>query len=424
MEILTKNYLTRGFWGDEAWTALISQLSLRKIVATTAQDFHPPFYYFLVHFWIKFFGDSEAAIRSLSVLFWLLTGLVVYKLCLCFWERGRAFLSAIFVLTNPFIFTYACEARSYALLTLLTTTSMFCFLRALRKSKHWNYFYLLVSAAGIYTHYYMWFVILAQGIYVLLFERAFLKRLIPLFLGILLFYLPWLPILFKQTRGVAQDYWIPGIDKRTHIDTFVRLIAGHETGRAANALVLFYCLIFLISFFLWLTKPRRLSRKTGLFLLWFLVPIIAPTLISLYKPVYFYRYLVFVSVPLTLLVCSKRSRKRLFATISIFIFFNLVLDFRIFSKQPFTMREAFSQIYEESQPSDTIFTFLPSFAETAYYSKGKIRVVVSEEGLVQFSGKSLLDAFVKQGRAEIGGLPTGRYWQVEQGPKVTLKQTP
>ena len=174
MEILTKNYLTRGFWGDEAWTALISQLSLREIITTTAQDFHPPFYYFLVHFWIKIFGDSEVAIRLLSVLFWLLTGFIVHKLCLCFWKKRLAFLAAIFALTNPFIFTYALEARSYALLTLLTTTSMLCFFRALKDFRSWGILHLLANIAGIYTHYYMWFVVLAQGIYILAFERSHL----------------------------------------------------------------------------------------------------------------------------------------------------------------------------------------------------------------------------------------------------------
>ena len=88
------------------------------------------------------------------------------------------------------------------------------------------------------------------------------------------------------------------------------------------------------------------------------------------------------------------------------------------------MREAFAAIYKESYSSDDIFTFLPSFAEAAYYNKGRLKIIVSEKGLVQFSGKSLLDAFVKQGRAEIGQPPKGRRWQIEPGPKIILKQAP
>ena len=421
MEILTKNYLTRGFWGDEAWTALISQLSLKEIITTTAQDFHPPFYYFLVHFWIKLFGDSEAAIRSLSILFWVLTGFIVYQLCLGFWRKRQALLATVFALTNPFIFTYAFEARSYGLLTLLTVSSMFCFLKAFKDQKPWGVFYLLTGVAGVYTHYYMWFVILAQGIYTLFLERTYSKRFLPSFLGIILSYLPWLPVFLKQSRAVAQEYWIPKMDKRTHADTFVRLVAGHETGIITNLLVLAYLLIFLTRFCLWLREPRRVSKIAGFLLLWFLTPITVPTLISLYKPVYFYRYLVFTSIPLALLLFLSLSRKRLFCLAAILIFVNLILDYQIFTKQPLTMREAFALIDKDSYPSDAIFTFLPSFAEVAYYNKDQLKIIVSEEGLVQFSGKSLLDALVKQGRAEIGKPPSGRFWLVEPGPKVTLR---
>jgi hypothetical protein len=85
------------------------------------------------------------------------------------------------------------------------------------------------------------------------------------------------------------------------------------------------------------------------------------------------------------------------------------------------MREIFSLIHDQSSSSDIIFTFLPSFAEVAYYNKGQLKIIVSKTGLVQFSGKSLLDIFVSQNRAEIGDSPSQRYWQVEPGPTISLK---
>jgi uncharacterized membrane protein len=421
MNILNHNYLTRGFWGDEAWTALISQLSLKEITTTTAQDFHPPLYYFLVHFWIKLFGNSEVAIRLLSVLFWILTSFVLYKLCLCFWEKRLAIFTTILSLTNPFIFTYALEARSYELLILLTVTSVFCLLKALENSQSWGIFYLLTAVAGVYTHHYMWFVILAQGIYVFIFDRVHLKRLIPLFLGVFFFYLPWLPVFFQQSKEVAQGYWIPKMGRRTHLDTFVRLIAAQETGGVANLLVFLHLLTFLVAIAFWLKKPRSISPKAGLLLLWFFTPILAPTLISIHKPIYFYRYLVFVSIPLALFVSSSLFNRRIPIVIVIFIILNLALDSKIFTKHPFSMREIFSLIHDQSSSSDIIFTFLPSFAEVAYYNKGQLKIIVSKTGLVQFSGKSLLDIFVSQNRAEIGDSPSQRYWQVEPGPTISLK---
>jgi len=35
---LAQNYLPRGFWGDEAWTSLISQLPYFQMLKTTAAE--------------------------------------------------------------------------------------------------------------------------------------------------------------------------------------------------------------------------------------------------------------------------------------------------------------------------------------------------------------------------------------------------
>lgn len=423
MEILTKNYLTRGFWGDEAWTALISQLPLKEIVATTSQDFHPPFYYFLVHFWIKIFGSSEVAIRSLSVLFWLLTGLVVYRFCLLFWQRRQAVLATVFVLANPFVLTYACEARSYALLTLLTATSMFSFWRTREKWQPWGWLYLLVNVAGVYTHYYMWFIILAQGLYLLIFQRESLKKFIPLFFGLAIFYLPWLPVLLKQSGEVVRDYWIPKMNDRTHWETFFRLVAGHEEGPVAKWLVRSYLFLFGAYLFLWLKRSvKKIKPEVGLLFLWLLIPVLVPTLVSFWKPIYFYRYLVFLSVPLALLAFSHLSGRKTWAVGLVLIFLNLILDYRIFGRQPLTMREALAPAYSEPYRSQVVYTFLPSFAEVAYYNQGRFELIVSSEGLVQFSGKSLLDALVKKDQVRISSPPAGDYWQAQPGPKVTFKR--
>src|SRR3989344_8516345 len=77
---LAQNYLTRGFWGDEAWTSLISQLPYLQMLKTTAADFHPPAYYSIVELVYKFLPATEIVTRSVSIVFYLLTILMVYKL--------------------------------------------------------------------------------------------------------------------------------------------------------------------------------------------------------------------------------------------------------------------------------------------------------------------------------------------------------
>ena len=140
MNWLLENYLTRGFWGDEAWTALISQLSISEIIRVTGEDFHPPFYYFLVHFWGGAFGFGEIAVRMISIIFFLATPLVAYHLSKFFFKRRSKQIGyAMLVLLSPILFTYAFEARSYALLAFLTVSSAYALWRAKEeKGKKWK----------------------------------------------------------------------------------------------------------------------------------------------------------------------------------------------------------------------------------------------------------------------------------------------
>src|SRR5262245_36505017 len=58
-----------GFWIDEAYSTSEAQRSLSRIIQDCASTDNPPFYFFLLHFWVKAFGISEAAVRSMSAVF-------------------------------------------------------------------------------------------------------------------------------------------------------------------------------------------------------------------------------------------------------------------------------------------------------------------------------------------------------------------
>ena len=52
------------FWIDEANTYAIAQGPLEQIPARLSNDASPPLYYFLLHFWMNYFGTSEFALRG------------------------------------------------------------------------------------------------------------------------------------------------------------------------------------------------------------------------------------------------------------------------------------------------------------------------------------------------------------------------
>jgi len=229
VQILFENYLTRGFWGDEAWTALISSFPVVDILRITAEDFHPPFYYFLVHGFMGVFGESEW-IRLISVFFYLLTPVVVFYLARKMVSKRVAVMASFLTLASPILFTYAFEARAYALLAFLSALTSLVFWRGVVDKKwKWWLVYLGLGAMGVYTHYYMWFILAGHGFYWLLFNRKQFWRVALAFGGILLVQLPWLPSLFSQVSSVAGDYWIAPINERTHWEFFARVTGGDES---------------------------------------------------------------------------------------------------------------------------------------------------------------------------------------------------
>ena len=288
MNLWQTNYFTRGFWGDEAWTVLISRLSLGEILKITGQDFHPPAYYFLVHWWGNTWGWSEVAVRSLSLFFFLLTPILVYFFAQKLkFAKLPSILASFLILLSPILFTYAFEARSYALLTFLSVLVSFIFWLSLaQKSKVWKLAYFLVGALGIYSHYYFWFVLFSHGIYVLLFERKKLLSVLAPAIGIALAQLPWLPVFLSQINSVSNSYWIAPINARTHYEFFLRVAGGdHVTiWQKPASLLIFGVIIYgLITKF----AGKKIKQNTLFLLTWLIVPTLIPSLISLKTPIFF-----------------------------------------------------------------------------------------------------------------------------------------
>ncbi|OGE00202.1 hypothetical protein A2W45_00480 [Candidatus Curtissbacteria bacterium RIFCSPHIGHO2_12_41_11] len=433
MFFLTQNYLTRGFWGDEAWTSLISQLPYVDMLKTTAADFHPPGYYTVVELVYKFLPPTEIATRSISIIFYLLTLFMVFKLAS--FVRGKLFglLTALVVATNPIFFTYAFEARNYTMFAFAATGSVYFLIELSKKFTRQRIIgFILFSALGIYTHYYMFFVLAAQGIYIMLYDRQILFKMIGTYIVVGLLYLPWIPFLAGQLNSVAGDYWIGGIDKRTHFEALLRILGGEHQNVIRPWL--FGLSVGLLTIGIGQHILRHKFEKPYLLTwLWAVVPFVLATLPGLsidgvklpFRPIFFWRYLIGSSVPLSMVMihsAQKFPKYLMVATVGTLIILSLAVDLTTIQRHPY----GFKQVYEEKilgdvKPDEKLVTVLPSFAEVLYYRNRfglKNELVVLSEGLVQFSGKSLLDAYASKGTVTIDDYPKGRYYELRPGPSV------
>ena len=104
---------------DDTWSVWIAQLSIPKILQTTAADVHPPLYYFLLHYWIAYFGASELAVKLPSVIFGVLSIIVMYALGRQLFDDRAGLLGAFILAISAFNIRYSQETRMYSLLVLL-----------------------------------------------------------------------------------------------------------------------------------------------------------------------------------------------------------------------------------------------------------------------------------------------------------------
>jgi uncharacterized membrane protein len=239
---------------DRPWTNFL--------YALTQSPEHAPLYFVLVRLWVEVFGCSVTAMRSLSVVFSLLSLPAIYGFCrdlfqanqfdpllertLKGFQGGNAFslsrikyqplrlirgwfkrrkvraLTRIFLSMegrrfetrgilvgwsamgllsiSPFFIAYAQEARPYSLWVLLLLLLNWFLWRSLQFNRRWLWFsYTLCAIASLYTSFLTLLVILGQGVSVIFFYPK-RRRTYSIATGIaLLAFLPWC--------CVAIAYW-------------------------------------------------------------------------------------------------------------------------------------------------------------------------------------------------------------------------
>lgn len=190
-------------WYDEAVTARFATASFSDLLRGMVRDNgNPPFYWLTIAAWVQWFGNSEAALRSLSVL----CGVLTVPLLACL---GRQLLgplvglvAALLFAISPAAIEMANEARVYALLGLLVLLNQWCFVRWLTQQRRGDLAgYVLTLALCFYSHYYAVGLPVIALLTLLAFpgrSRALLLTWLGATAVALLLFAPWLPVFAQQ----------------------------------------------------------------------------------------------------------------------------------------------------------------------------------------------------------------------------------
>jgi hypothetical protein len=159
----------QSFWLDELVTASLLDRGLGDVLREIPRTEATPYLYYVVAWaWSSAFGLGEVGLRSLSAVAGVATIPVAYLAGCVLVSRRAGIVAAALVATNPFLVWYSQEARSYALLSLLTAGSVLAFGLALRGSRGALAAWAVVASLAIATHYFAAFVVAAEAAWLLL----------------------------------------------------------------------------------------------------------------------------------------------------------------------------------------------------------------------------------------------------------------
>lgn len=133
-------------------------------------------YISMLYVWMKSWGNSSATIRSLSLLFSMLTVFMVYLLAMeLFKDRNTSFWCASVFCFHELAVQYSTEARAYSVAAFFCVVTVWLFFKLVNGSQSKNYllifFFALSTSMALLSHYFSSFIIIALIVIALLYLR-------------------------------------------------------------------------------------------------------------------------------------------------------------------------------------------------------------------------------------------------------------
>ena len=396
------NLGSESIWLDEAASINLSSQSVASIVEESPNQNHPPLYFIILHFWIKAFGTSEVATRSLSAVLGILSILLIYQVGSLLFTKRVGLISGFLSAISYYHIYYSQEVRTLSPLLFLSLLSYLLFIKILKGDRKWYYpCYFLANLLLGYTHIFGLFIIASQIIYFLLFWSNYKQqraKLLSTVVVTIVTLFPLVPLIYGRAAALAEHgFWIPAPGLGSIFNTLVRY-AGAGPGR--EFILLTFFLLIVVGFFSievvggrWnQAKPLaslesvRCSIKFGsieqdlLLIMWLSLPILIPFVESYFMtPIYAIRYLICASPAFYLLVARGMGNlhwKYIFYPILIFIVFLSFFGLQQYYSNPgkAQWREAAVFIEMNSNADSDVAVFCASFFQNPfnYYYKGEL----------------------------------------------------
>ncbi len=365
---------SKGLWLDETFSVWLANHGVDDMLHWIVKiDQHPPLYYLLLHYWIALKGDAPYYVRLLSVLFGAGTIPIIYLIGKRLSGAMMGVAAAVILAFSPFHIRFAQEARMYTLLTFNAAVAIYALVRLLTDSRSvrpigsqfqeylhawrtsrpvepetggraWIFrqryasmrqlpiqavetdltwvAFILFSAATMLSHNTAVLFPLATNIFVLslmLFQRK-KSGTIPTFqapsfgnwgkaqAGIFLLWSPWLFAFIQQASRVYQEFWIPKPSWET-VTQLLRSFLNENTLVEANQVQIIWVLYALV-LCLGLVHYRKKFSRFLLLATLFATPFLGELIVSIRRPIFYDRTLIWTTIPLFLVLAAGITQLR------------------------------------------------------------------------------------------------------------------
>ncbi|MCD6220225.1 hypothetical protein J7K43_07580, partial [Candidatus Calescamantes bacterium] len=365
----------KSLWLDEAVSFHYADPFHRGVLSVVKEvkeaDAHPPFYYLLLHFWLKplqikhrreiIYSPnqvfSEGYLRFPSALLGIFSLVIFY-----FLVKGRKW-GWIILIFSAFHIYYSQEARNYSLVFFFALLSLF----ALKRPHRIKWLLLTFSwIGGVYTYLYFFLFILAEDIWFLLFHRRkeFLFSLLLCHISLLIAFLPYLPVSVQRISSLPQIPLL--VTPEYHLLSFFYVPVHLAFGEVLPFPEFYIFLLFLLlSSLIFLPFFKESRKEDWLYFITLFFPLFVSSLLPVKSHLFEAKHIIF-SLPSLLLLLSKGieslQKKLLPFFLSIFIFGNIVSYgfYRSPNFQKEDWKEAVNWV-EEKGEKESIVLFDPDF---------------------------------------------------------------
>lgn len=317
-----------------------------------AGDMHPVFYQALLWIWVRIFGDSEIALRTPSLLFYLANSWIIYQLGSRFFSKRAAWMVLAVYAGLGFTIIHTVFARPYnsgTFFVLLLVWSLLEIRVITKKITGWYLGVFIGFLGAMLSHYFAFLTVGVIGVCALFYlpkQRIFDLLLIG-FLAILAF-LPHLPItLFQLNQGGLG--WLPP-PTWNWITTFFYQFFNYSYGIA-----FLFLGILIVAF---VRGPSVQSAEEKFLFRIFGFTYVTGHLLSLFYTPVLRELVMLFTLPLLLLVVFNRLQNRSSArfsmgilTVSVCVGIHSIVSFRLFQPVNFGVFREIGQVVNQAEQS-------------------------------------------------------------------------